>query len=368
MRPQEEILKRVNNLYGKLLSDENIRQALLEVNSTHCWYPLHRPNRTVQWVERDVDARVCELRNILRGITDGTIALHVPKQRMRWDHSAAKWRKINEPLLWPDQYVHHALVQVLQPVMMRGMDAHCCGSIRGRGIHYGMRLIQKWMKNDRKGTKYCLELDIRRFYDSIQPRVVIDRLRRLVKDHYVLALCEAVLRNGVLIGIYCSQWFANTILQPIDRMIRDSGLCTHYLRYMDNFTIFGSNKRRLHRLRRMIERALHGLQLRVKENWQVFPTACRMPSALGYRYGREHTLLRKRSLLRLKRALAKYYRRGRASVRMAAGLISRIGQLRQASSYAVLMRIYRKGTLRRLKDVIRAFDRKERRRWNMCSA
>lgn len=360
-------MRRQGKLYDKLVSEDNLRQALLEVNLTHRWYPRHRPNPTVVWVEQDVDARVRALREIIDGMIAGAIRLRPPRKKRRWDKSAGKWRDINEPNLWPDQYVHHALVQVLQPVMMRGMDPHCCGSIRGRGIHYGMQCIKKWMKNDRAGTKYCLELDIRHFYDSIEPRIVLDRMRRLVKDFRVLRLVEEVVRDGVLIGIYCSQWFANTILQPLDRLIRESGLCAHYLRYMDNFTVFGSNKRKLHRLRRAIAAWLRGVRLRIKENWQVFPTGSRLPTALGYRFGRGYTLLRKRNLLRLRRTLSRYYRRRRATVRIAAALLSRLGQLRHCSSAAVLARIYRPGTQRILKDVIRAYARKEQIRWNMYS-
>lgn len=360
-------MRRQGKLYDKLVSEDNLRQALLEVNLTHRWYPRHRPNPTVVWVEQDVDARVRALREIIDGMIAGAIRLRPPRKKRRWDKSAGKWRDINEPNLWPDQYVHHALVQVLQPVMMRGMDPHCCGSIRGRGIHYGMQCIKKWMKNDRAGTKYCLELDIRHFYDSIEPRIVLDRMRRLVKDFRVLRLVEEVVRDGVLIGIYCSQWFANTILQPLDRLIRESGLCAHYLRYMDNFTVFGSNKRKLHRLRRAIAAWLRGVRLRIKENWQVFPTGSRLPTALGYRFGRGYTLLRKRNLLRLRRTLSRYYRRRRATVRIAAALLSRLGQLRHCSSAAVLARIYRPGTQRKLKDVIRAYARKEQIRWNMYS-
>lgn len=361
-------LKRVRNLYGKLVSDENLRQALLEVNLTHRWYPRHRPNRTVRWVEMDIDSRVCELRRIINGMIEGSMHLSTPKKKRRWDKSAGKWRDINEPRLWPDQYVHHALVQVLQPVMMRGMDPHCCGSIRGRGIHYGMQCIKKWMKNDRRGTKYCLELDIRHFYDSISPDIVLSRLRCLIKDYRVLRLAEEIVRDGVLIGIYCSQWFANTLLQPLDHIIRESGLCAHYLRYMDNFTIFGSNKRKLHRLRCMIGAWLHGVRLRIKENWQVFPTKSRLPTALGYRYGRGYTLLRKRNLLRLKRMLARYYRKRHASVRVAAGLLSRLGQMRHCNGAAILQRIYRRGTQKTLKDAIRAYARKEKAKWNTYSA
>ena len=360
-------MKRLKDLYPKLISDENLTLALYEVNRTHRWYPNHRPNRTVQWVEMDIPARVRELRRIIDCLIEGSMHLPKPKQRRRYDKSAGKWRNIYEPRLWPDQYIHHALVQALQPAMMRGMDPHCCGSIRGRGISYGMERLKRWMRDDPRGTRYGEEADIYHFYDEIDARLVIRALLRLVKDWRVIRLAEEVLRYGVLIGLYPSQWFANTLLQPLDRLIRESGLCTHYLRYMDNFTIFGSNKRKLHRLRRLIEDWLRGIGLRLKGNWQVFPTDSRLPTALGYRYGRGYTLLRKRTLLRLRRMLARYYKRRRAGFRTAAGLLSRIGQLCHCSSTGVMRRIYRKGTQRRLKDIIRKHARKEQKRWNMYS-
>lgn len=362
-------MKRVNNLYDKLVSDENLKLALMEVNATHRWYPHHKPNRIVRWVERDIPQRVEDLREIINGLIDGTQKLSPPKRKHRWDKSAGKWRDINEPRLWPDQYVHHALVQVLQPVMMRGMDRHCCGSIRNRGIHYGLKVIKKWMKNDIKGTKYCLELDIHHFYDSVDPKYVIDRLRCLVKDHKVISLTESVLEHGVLIGIYCSQWFANTILQPLDHLIREGNYgVTHYLRYMDNFTIFSSNKRKLHKLLKVIEKWLANIGLQVKGNWQVFPTASRMPTALGYRYGHGYTLLRKRNLLRLKRKLRLYYKKKRKhrriSMRMATGLLSRFGQLSHCNRAGVFRRIYRGKVQRDLKNIVREISRKERLSWS----
>ena len=54
-----------------------------------------------------------------------------------------------------------------------------------------------------------------------------------------------IIRDGVKLGTYTSQWFANAVLQPLDQLIRESGLCKHYARYMDNLTTFGPNKRKL---------------------------------------------------------------------------------------------------------------------------
>lgn len=358
-------MKRVNNLYEKLISDENLQLALAEVNASHRWLPKHRPNKIVAWVEQDMEQRVKDLRAFIQSDYEPSDF----RERRRWDKSAGKWRDICEPKLWPDQYLHHALIQVLEPVMMRGMDPFCCGSIRQRGIHYGMKAIKKWMGNDIKGTKYCLELDIRHFYDTLQPSVVMNRLRSLVKDNRVLSLVERVLTKGVQIGVYCSQWFANTALQPLDHLIREGGFgATHYLRYMDNFTIFGSNKRKLHKLFLAIQTWLNSRDLEVKGNWQLFPTASRLPTALGYRFGKGYTLLRKRNLLRLKRQLARYYKKGRkrkvVSNRMATGLLSRLGQLNHCNNKGIYRRHYKSKTQKNLKAIVRAYSRKERLKWN----
>lgn len=214
------------------------------------------------------------------------------RKKRRWDKSAGKWRDIYEPKLWPDQYIHHALVQALQRPMMRGMDPYCCGSIRGRGIHYGVKAMKKWHRDDPKGTRWCAQLDIRHFYDSLKPEVMMARMRQLVKDHRVLDLAERVMRDGVMIGAYFSQWFANTTLQPLDHALRERGPeVTHYLRYMDNFTLYARSKRQLDRAIKMIEDWLKAHELTIKGDWQKFRTADRMPTALGYRFGRGYTYL-----------------------------------------------------------------------------
>ena len=354
-------MKRARNLFEKLVSDENLTLAIDEVNRTHRWHPHHKPNRVVRWVDETKQERVAELREIIeRGFEPSPAT---PKRR--WDKSAGKWRNIYEPRLWPDQYVHHALVQALQPAMMRGMDPWCCGSIRGRGIHYGRRAMAKWNKNDPKGTRWCAELDIHHFYESLRPDVVLDRMRQLVKDHRVLDLVERVTRNGILIGAYCSQWFANTTLQPMDHLIRESGLrISHYIRYMDNITIYARSKRTLDKVIRLVDQWLRQHGMRLKDNWQKFRTDDRLPCALGYRYGRGYTLLRKRNLFRMARQLRRYYRkirrRQRIPISMAVGLLSRLGQLRHCNSTRIYKRLVKPKTQRALKCVVRQYMKKER--------
>lgn len=378
-------MKRVGNLKEKLLSDENLGLAIDEVNSTHHWKTHHRPNACTAWVQETKPERIEDLRQILLNGFEQKPP-HISK---RWDASARKWRVVSEPVQWPDQYVHHALIQVLQPVMMRGMDYYCCGSIRGRGPHHARKAIESWVLHDYQGTKYELCGDVRHFYDSLKPEVVMSRMRQLVKDRFVLDLIWRVVKNGVLIGAYTSQWFANTVLQPLDQLIRQSGLCKHYVRYMDNLTIFGSNRRKLRKLRALVQTWLqeHGLSL--KYDWQIFPVPRaqpkvalepprkgyerakgRLPDAVGYRYGRGYTLPRKHNLLRLKRSIARYRKRRRQHRRIlpgvAASIISRLGQLKHCNNHNLYKILFRGERLQReLKGITRENSRKEKLTWSM---
>ena len=96
---------------------------------------------------------------------------------------------------------------------------------KGRGTHYAKRTIEKHVNRDYKGTKYGFCGDIYHFYDTLKPQIIMDKMKRLIKDYRVLDLIWHIVKDGILIGLYTSQWFANTILQQIDRAIRDSKLC-----------------------------------------------------------------------------------------------------------------------------------------------
>lgn len=374
-----------SELWEFLLSDDNLGLAIDEVNGSHHFSGNHRPNQCTAWVEETKPERIRELRQI---IVDGFVQKK-PKVRKRWDPSARKWRVVSEPAQWPDQYVHHALIQVLQPTLMRGMDPYCCGSIRGRGTQHGKKAIERWMEKDPKGTKYEFSGDIYHFYASLKPEVVMARMRQLFKDRKVLDLIWRIVKDGVMIGAYTSQWFANSVLQPLDQLIRQSGFCSHYVRYMDNLTVFGANKRKLKKLRYIVEKWLNGHSLRLKGDWQIFRAVgktartplkpprrgyarpkARMPDAVGYRYGRGYTIPRKHNLLRLKRVIARYRKRRNAgkriAYRMANSIISRCGQLKHCNNVNLYRTLFRgERILRELKRVVRERQRKESLTWTM---
>lgn len=348
-------MKRIR-VYEKLISDENLEKAIKTVCRSHRWchYP-DKPNKTVIWLESDIKKRVNELREMIEGGFEPSEAV----KKRRYDNNAGKWREISEPKLWPDQCVHHAIIQVLESVMMRGMNNWCCGSIKGRGAHYGIHALKKWRKHGKE--KWCVELDIRHFYDSLEPKQVIGRLKSLLKDHKTLDLIERVIRNGIQIGAYCSQWFANTFLQPLDRLIRT--MADRYVRYMDNFTIMTRTKKAADRIIEAVGEWLKGHGLKLKDNWQKFRMSKRLPNALGYRFGKGYTIIRKKNLLRLRRQVRRFYKmreKGRfVTMKFAQGLLSRFGQLRHCNSVKLYTE-FPKHTQRKLKNIIR----EEAKKWS----
>lgn len=342
-------MKRVGHLYEKLISDENLDEAITNVNKSH-----RRENGRINILTVLVEYNRENCIKLLRDTIESGFVPSAARKNKVFDKGANKERVIYEPCQWPDQYIHHALIQVLKPICMKGMDPYCCGSIEGRGIEYGRKAIEGWVRKEvyikklnkyvrDRSTDYVLYCDIHHFYDSLPPKVVVDRFSRLIKDKKVLDLIVRITRNGVRIGYFTSQWFANTVLQPLDRLIRSykdsrgNNVCKRYLRYMDDMNIFGSNKRELHKLREVIEKWLNDHGLELKGNYQVRSLKNDPVDALGYRFGRNYTIPRKRNVLNLKRTssnIRKTRKRGRTvSYRKAAGAISRYGILKHCNNY-----------------------------------
>ena len=179
------LMKRVR-VCQQILSEDNLRLAIREVNRGHRRNGDHSLNKKVLEIEANMDEYVAELRRFIEDLVSGDAHMHPPLKRRRWDRNAdsgkGKWRDINEPLLWPDQYVHHAVLQPMIPHIMRSMDKYCIASVPGRGNSYGVKAIKKWMKGDAAGTRYGAECDIYHCFEELDPPYVIQALKRLFKD------------------------------------------------------------------------------------------------------------------------------------------------------------------------------------------
>lgn len=251
------------------------------------------------------------------------------------DGASKKTRTIHKPKYYPDQIIHWALMLQLQPIIMRGMYKYSCGNIPGRGTSYGQKILRKWLDADYKGTKYCLKMDISKFYPSIDNKVMKRMFRRKIKDKDCLWLIDTIIdsNQGMPIGNYTSQWFSNFFLEGLDHYIKEKLGVKYYIRYVDDLVLLGPNKKRLYKIRIAIAEYLKSIKLIMKDNWQVFKVNSRAIDFLGFRFFRSKTILRKRNALRIRRRLSKIRKKGKLNYKDACAVISYWGWIKRSNSF-----------------------------------
>ena len=347
-------MKRVGNLFEKICSLSNLETAVLNASANK------RKRRRVRYAVEHKEQAAAEIRRMLLG---GTFRPGRCLSREIYDHSSHKVRTINCPLFWPDQIVHWAIIQVIRPVLMRGMSPFSCGSIPGRGIHYGQKYLRRWLSRDHKNTKYCLKLDVRKFYQSVGHAQLKAMLRRKIKDKQALALLDAIVDSypqGLPIGYYTSQWLANFYLEDLDHYIKEQLGIRYALRYVDDMVLFGPSKRKLHKAREQIAAYLKPLGLELKVDWQVFRVDKRPVDMLGYRFYRDHVTLRRRNALKIRRRVKRAHKRGYITLHDARAILSNVGMITHSNSNMFYKRyIVPYVNIKKLKELISNADKKQ---------
>ncbi len=352
--------KRVGYLYDKMVDRDFIRSVIQEAAKGR------RNRRDIARVLADLDGYVEKTYEL---VATESFVPSAPKVREIYDESSEKFRKIKMVPFWPDGVIQWMLVTAMKPVLMRGMHPWSCASIPGRGGKRIHKKIRGALRNDPKGTKYAAELDVAQYYPSISGKRLIWALARKIKDKRFLRTVYAIIEScggGLAIGYYICQWLANFYLEPLDRYIMTLPGVKYMTRYMDNITLLGPNKKQLHKARKMIAAFMQQrLGLSMKANWQIYPTAKRMVSAVGYRFSRTHVILRKRNFLRFTRQCRRVKKRLDAGkpimFAQASGLLSRAGQLKHCNSQKIREKYIDPIGVRNLKEVVRNESKRRQR-------
>lgn len=347
-------MKRIGHLYEQIVDLENIKLAITNASK-------RKKNRTsVKRVLEDIDKSALKVQELL---TSGPYEPSPYYIQDIIDNSSSKHRRIFKPMFFPDQVIHWAVMQVIQPVLFRGMYYYCCGSIPGKGGSLGRKALIKWLKDDPRNTKYCLQIDVSKFYPSIDQEVLKAMLRCKIKDDRCLAILDAIIGStdaGLPIGNFTSQWLANFYLDGLDHYIKEQLRVKYYIRYMDDGVLFGPNKKALHKIRTQIEGYLKTIGLGMKGNWKVFKLSSRPLDFLGFRFYRDHLTLRRRNALRIRRRVKKVSRKPVIRFKDAAAILSYMGWIYHSSSYGYMQRyILPFINIKKLKDVIRSESRKQ---------
>jgi retron-type reverse transcriptase len=298
-------MKRHGHLYQQIYSIENLYRADQKARKGKAG------QYGVQLHMRQQDENLHALHLMLRDKTYRTspyVTFHIyePKER-----------EVYRLPFFPDRLAHHAIMNVLEPIFISHFTADTYSCIKGKGIHAAAYKLRDALRRDEEATAYCLKLDIKKFYPSVDHDILKALLQRKFKDADLLELLYEIIDSapGLPIGNYLSQYLANYYLSFFDHWIKEVCGVRHYFRYADDLVILGSSKQDLHALLADIRSYLwNNLRLEVKGNYQVFPVESRGIDFLGYVFYHTHVRVRKH----IKQSYARKLARGAAPASLAA--------------------------------------------------
>ena len=275
-------MKRYRDLYEKICSFENLRAAAYRARKGKRYRP-------------DVLAFHYDLENQLFGLREElvsetyqpgsyrTFPIRDPKPRMI---SAADYR---------DRVVHHAICQVIEPVFERCFIFDSYANRIGKGTHKAVNRCVYFARRH----PFVLKCDIQKYFPTIDHEILKERINRKIKCHKTLRLISKIIdnsnpqekvlqyfpgddlfspithRRGIPIGNLTSQFFANVYLNGFDHFVKEMLCCQAYLRFADDFLVFGDDKKWLHFILNEMQKYLNQLRLKLHPaKCQVQPVSC----------------------------------------------------------------------------------------------
>jgi len=286
------MMKRFGYLYEKIYDLDNIRRAHLNARKGKRHY------REVKMIDANPDKYFQIIQDVLKNKTFQNSKYRIVTKKT----DNGKVRKIYKLPYFPDRIIHHCIMQVLEPIWYPTLIRDTYSAIKGRGIHDGVNRIKNALR-DKNNTRYCLKMDVSKFYPSVNNTVLKHIIRKKIKDNDILWLLDTIIDSipGLPIGNYLSQYFGNLYLSELDHLAKEKLDIKYYYRYCDDIVILSGSKEKLHGVRQEFEMFLNEvLKLKLKDNWQIYPISSRGIDFLGYRFFHGYILLRKSIASRFK--------------------------------------------------------------------
>lgn len=312
-------MRTYHDLYSQVYAFENLYHAYRAARKGK------RSKAPVAAFEREQERELLQLQSELLAETYipgpyHSFYIHEPKRRLI---SAAPFR---------DRVAHHALVNVIEPIWERRFIFDSYANRVGKGTHRALDRCQHFARRYR----YALQCDLKQFFPSIDHDRLQATLARHIADQAVLRLCAKVIASGIgvlseeyemawfpgddllaanyprglPIGNLTSQFWANVFLDSFDHFVKRELKCPAYLRFVDDFLLFGDDPTQLCEWRAAIIEQLAGMRLALHANRaQVFPVGMGIPF-LGFRVYPTHRRLKRRKGL----AFQRRFRRGIADL------------------------------------------------------
>jgi len=154
-----------------------------------------------------------------------------------------------------DRVLYHAIYQVVYPIFDRTFIFDSYSSRVGKGTHAGverLNLFARKLSQNYHKTIYALKCDIRKFFGSIDHRILEEFLKEQIDDTEALNLFHKIIDSfhkgngkGLPLGNVTSQIFANVYMNKLDWFIKTELKAKYYIRYCDDFVILSESKKEL---------------------------------------------------------------------------------------------------------------------------
>lgn len=354
--------KRKGYLMEEYLSRENFEKALLNSSKEK------RHRTSVRWCfdHKDYVYDCCvKVRNVKGNY----------RPKIVCDSASGKVRNVLIPKYFPYQIVHHMMMQVAIPCLLKDSYPFSCGAIKDKGNLYASYCIRRALTKYPKETRYFAKLDIRHYYDNIDHEILKGKFRGKIKDEEFLGLLDSVVDSipggkGIPIGNYTSQIFANFYLAKFDWYVKNVLNIPFYCRYMDDIIILDSNKRVLSkRIVEIKDYLKKELLLDTHGNEAVETVAYRdgrdvlhghFIDFVGFRHYRGYTTIRKRTWKRIRRTMIRLDGKSYSNVPRCRAFMSYYGYIIHSDSFKIQSRYMKSAHMGEVRKTLR---RKGEAKW-----
>ncbi len=303
-------MKRVGRLWARVIAWENLLLAL---------HKAARGKRKLPTVQRflfNQEAELFALQQLLSAGSwqSGGYTLFTIYDRKPRSIAAAPFR---------DRVVHHAVMNVIEPLLDKRFIYDSYASRANKGVHAAVNRYQHYARRN----SHVMCLDISKYFASIDRRILKGALASRIKDTRLLALLDNIIdggpvqpfdgciypdenlfsasqrQTGIPIGNLTSQFFANLYLDDFDHWLKENRRVPGYIRYVDDFFIFGRDRQYLLDIKHDIDAYLAGIHLRCHiDKIQIRPCRERI-DVLGYVVSPQRRWLRNENGYRARRRM-----------------------------------------------------------------
>lgn len=331
-----KIMKRFGNLFDKVISIANLQLAADKAMRGKSRQP------GVKKFLADRDANIVQLHQDLANGTFKTSKYTIFKVY------EPKEREIYRLPFYPDRIVHHAIMNIIEHILYSVFTYNTYSCIKARGITACADRVATIIESFKDKPLYCLKIDIKKYYPSIDNEILKKIIRRKIKDVRLLQLIDGIIdsEKGLPIGNYLSQSFANLYLAYFMHFCNET-LQIKCTEYADDIVFFADNKTQLHTVFDTIKDYLATqLHLTLKYNYQIFPIAFnrydrkgRALDYVGFCFYRNQLLMRKRIKQNFCRRLSHLRRHHVTGQRLKAAIAPWLGWAQHSQSRNLLNKI-----------------------------